>query len=435
MNAYAIFILVALLGGFLLNLVADLLNLRALRPELPREMAGSFDAEEYRRSQEYTRARTRFGLLRGTVSLAALLAFWFAGGFPWLESLVSGWSLTTPWHGLAYIGLLAGASTLLGLPFAVYGTFVIEERFGFNKTTPPTFVMDRIKGLALTVLLGGPLLAAVLLFFENAGPAAWLYCWAAATAFSLFLQFVAPTWILPLFNKFEPLEEGELRAAILAMADRARFPLANVFVMDGSRRSTKSNAFFTGFGSTKRIALFDTLVEEHSVPELVGVLAHEVGHYKKKHVLKGIGISVAHTGVLLFLLSLFLSEAGLFQAFFVEEPGIHAGLIFFGMLYTPVELFLSLALHALSRRHEYQADQYAAELTGDPASLGAALRKLARRNLSNLTPHPFYVALHYTHPPLLRRLAALLPADSPGGPAGVPMAPASPAATPDPGSV
>jgi len=406
-NCYSIIILPALVEQFLLHLVANLLNIIALRLELPPELEGIYPQEKYHNSQNYTRVNTRFTVAESAFMLVALLAFWFSGGFSYLDQVVRGWGFTPLVNGLLYIGILALAYTLLSLPFSIYATFVIEERFGFNRTTRRTFVLDLLKKLGLAMLLGGALLACLLLLLEHAGTHAWLYCWAAVAAYSLVVQFVAPTWIMPLFNKFTPMAHGELRDAIFNYAASVSFPVKNVFVMDGSRRSARANAFFTGFGHNKRIALYDTLIEKQTVPEMVSILAHEVGHYKKKHILKGIIIGVLHTGFLLFLLSIFLGSAGLYLAFGIEQPSIYTGLLFFGMLYTPIELLLSLGMNMLSRRHEYEADRFAAETAGAPHSLIEALKKLSSDNLSNLTPHPFYVFLNYSHPTLLQRLHAI----------------------------
>lgn len=407
MNIYGLVILLALLTNFALELIADWLNLRALDPQLPAEFTGVYDTAKYASSQEYTRTKTRFGFVTTTFDLALLLLFWQLGGFNALDRLVRGWGLEAVSAGLAFTGLLLLAKTLLSLPFGLYSTFVIEERFGFNRTTPATFIMDLGKGILLTLVLGGPLLAAVLWFFATAGSLAWLWCWGAVTLFTLVVQFVAPTWIMPLFNKFSPLAEGELRQAIFTFAESVKFSLQNVFVMDGSKRSSKSNAFFTGFGRNKRIALFDTLISKHTVPELVGVLAHEIGHYQKKHILQGMVLSILHTGVLLYLLSIFVSHPDLFAAFHMDHSSVYAGMIFFGLLLTPLEMLLAPLLHLLSRHNEFAADAFAAEHTGEPESLIAALKKLSADNLANLTPHPFYVLIHYSHPPLLQRIAAL----------------------------
>ena len=310
-------------------------------------------------------------------------------------------------NGLFFIGILVLLRALLSLPFSCYSTFVIEEKFGFNRTTLKTFVIDLVKGFVLAILLGVPIMALVLGFFEHAGPFAWLYCWGAVTLFTLVVQFLAPTLIMPLFNKYSPLEEGELRSAIMEYARSIDFPLQNIFVMDGSKRSTKSNAFFTGFGRNKRIVLFDTLIEQHTVEELVAVLAHEMGHYKKKHILKSILLGIAQTGLLFFLVSIFISYQGLFDAFHMQQTSVYAGLLFFGLLYTPVDFFIGLILQMISRHHERAADQFAINTTDTPEAMIDALKKLSVNNLSNLRPHPIYVFLNYSHPPVLERIRAI----------------------------
>jgi STE24 endopeptidase len=407
MNAYALIVLAALLAEYAVHLFADALNLRTLGDGVPEEFRDVYDPAAYRRSQEYTRTKTLFGIFSSTVSLASVLAFWFAGGFPAVDQLVRrvGWGEIPT--GLLFIGALVLLRSVLSLPLSVYSTFVIETRFGFNRTTVRTFVADLLKGVVLGILLGAPLLALILWFFMTAGSAAWLWCWGAVSLFTLVLQFVAPTWIMPLFNTFVPIEEGTLKAAILAYAERVRFPLQGVYVMDGSKRSSKSNAFFTGFGKYKRIALFDTLIKKHSVPELVAVVAHEIGHYKRKHILKGMAAGFLQTGVMFFLLSVVLTRQGLYDAFFMETMSVYAGLVLFGILFTPAEFFLSLGMNVLSRKHEFEADRFSAETTGAPAEMVSALRHLSVDNLSHLTPHPFYVFLHYSHPPVLERIRAL----------------------------
>jgi STE24 endopeptidase len=414
MNAYAIIILAALLLDYALNRVADLLNLRVARTEVPPAFRGVCDPEAYRRSQEYLRVTTRLECVEATVALALLLAFWWAGGFNLVDRLVRGWALGPIWTGLAYIGLLALLKALVALPFSVYATFVIERRFGFNRTTAATFVLDLVKALVLAVLLGGPLLAGILALIEFAGPSAWLYCWGAVTVFALVVQFLAPIWIMPLFNRFTPLPEGELRSVILAYTAANAFPVGSLFVIDGSRRSTHSNAFVAGFGRYRRIALYDTLIAQHSVTELLSIVGHEVGHWKQRHIVTRLVLGIAHTGAVLFLLSLFLQAPGLFAAFGMECPSSYAALLFFGLLYTPVEMVLTVLLHLLSRRQELAADRFAAVSTGNPEAMMAALKKLAVHNLSNLTPHPLMVLLHYSHPPVLERLRALAEAERNG---------------------
>ena len=407
MNEFALIILVAIVGEYALSALSSALNLRALSPALPAEFGGVFEGERYARSQDYTRTRTRFGLVRGAVSLLVVLAWWQAGGFEWLDQLLRGLGYGSIVTGLLYMAALGLGSTVLGLPFRIYSTFVIEQRFGFNRTTPATFAADAVKSLALTLVLGGVLLGAVLVFFEWTGALAWLWCWLAATVFLLVFQFVAPTWIMPLFNTFTPLESGALRDAILDYARQAEFPVKDIFVVDGSRRSSKANAFFTGIGRNKRIGLFDTLVRDYGVGELVAVVAHEVGHYKKGHVTQGLALQIGYLGALFFILSLVLRQEGLFAAFYMSEMSIYAGLVFFGLLFTPVELLLSLLINVVSRKNEFQADAFAAGTTGNGEALIAALKKLAADRLTNLTPHPLHVFLHYSHPPVLQRIEAL----------------------------
>ena len=407
MNIFMVIILSALIADYVIKITTELLNLKALDEKLPSEFEGVYDAERYKKSQEYARVNTRFGFVTSTWGLAIVLVFWFAGGFNWLDQVVRGLVTNSIWAGLLFAGMLVIAKTIISMPFKIYRTFVIEERFGFNKTTPATFIMDFIKGLFLGAVIGGILFVGVLLFFEYTGSMAWFYCWVATTVFTIFLQFIAPTWIMPLFNKFTPLESGELKDAILGYAEKVKFSLKGLFVMDGSRRSSKSNAFFTGFGKNKRIALFDTLIEKHTVGELVAVLAHEIGHYKKKHILKGMIISIAHSGVLFYLLSIFIYNRGLFDAFYMEQISIYTGLIFFGLLYTPVEMVLSVFMSMFSRKNEYEADRYASETTNKPDDMINALKKLSVDNLSNLTPHPLYVFLNYSHPPVLKRIDAI----------------------------
>ncbi|TYP93420.1 STE24 endopeptidase [Fodinibius salinus] len=406
MNIFAIIILATLGIDFLLNLAADFYNLKSLDKGLPNEFSDVYDEETYDKSQRYTKVRTKFGILTSAFNLVILLVFWFAGGFNWLDGLIRSWELGTIWTGLAYIGTLLLAKSILSLPFSLYSTFVIEEKFGFNETTLKTFVLDLVKGLGLGILLGGPLLAGILAFFTFIDQYAWLYAWGAVTAFTLIIQFVAPRWIMPLFNDFEPLEEGDLRQKIRKYADKVNFALEGVYVMDGSKRSSKSNAFFTGFGKNKRIALYDTLIENHTENELVAVLAHEIGHYKKKHIFKNMAISIAQTGIMFFLLSVFLNSQGLYDAFYMEQISIYTGLIFFGMLYAPIDMIVSVFMQVLSRKYEFEADEFAST-TYQKEPMIEALKKLSKDNLSNLTPHPFYVFLNYSHPPVLERIETI----------------------------
>jgi STE24 endopeptidase len=409
-NAVALLILLALFGLWKLDLAATLLNLKALSPDLPREFSDVFDAERYAKSQSYTRESARFEIIHSTFSLATLLIFWSLGGFGWLDSFARGLVPGEIPAGLVFLGLLFLGHTLLHLPFSIHDTFVLEERFGFNKTTPKTFVVDQLKGLLLAAVLGLPLAAGILWIFGEVAHA-WLWAWGFFVTFQLFLTWLAPTLILPLFNKFTPMPDGPLRQAIEAMAARCGFPLGEISVMDGSKRSTKANAFFTGFGKTKKIALYDTLVEEQTQDELVAVLAHEIGHFKLRHIIQRLAMSIVQAALLFFLLGRVIDggtfSRSLFDAFGVEKISPQVGLVLFGLLFAPASRLLGIAAAAWSRKHEFEADAFAAKATGKPASLVAALKKLSAKNLSNLTPHPFRVFLDHSHPPVLSRISAL----------------------------
>jgi len=407
MNIIAFIILFAFFFDFVLNVLADYLNLSRLRDDLPRDFEGVYDPERYRRSQEYLKDNTRFGWVTATFELIVILAFWFGKGFPLLDEWVRAFNYGPIVCGLIYMAALMLFKSILSLPFSIYHTFVIEERFGFNQTTWTTYILDMLKGLLLSVLLGAPLLSAILAFFEYAGTNAWWLCWMAVTLFMLGVQFVAPTWIMPLFNKFTPLEDGELKSAILSYAGSIKFPIENVYVMDGSKRSSKSNAFFTGFGSHRRIVLFDTLIKQHTTGELVAILAHEMGHYKKRHIIQSLILGILQMGFMLYLLSLFISYPGLFEAFYMPQSSVYAGLIFFAMLYSPLDFFIGLFMQRRSRTNETAADRFSVETTQDSQSMVDALKKLSVHNLSNLLPHPFYVFLNYSHPPVLQRIKAL----------------------------
>jgi len=406
-NLFFLIILASVVGFYLLDTVASLLNLKALRPELPARFADVYDPEKYRKSQEYTRTGTRFDLVQSTFHLVVFLLFWLLGGFRWFDGWLTDLGHGAVVSGLICFGLLFVVSSLLSLPFELYDTFVLEERFGFNKSTMGTFWVDQIKNIGLSAVLGLPLAALILWFFGKYPDHGWLWAWIALASFTLLMSWLAPVVILPLFNKFEPLEDGDLKNAINSMAADCDFPLAELSVMDGSKRSAKSNAFFTGFGKNKRIALYDTLVEQQETDELVAVLAHEIGHFKKKHIVQRMIVMMIQMGVVFFLLSLFLGKVEMFQAFGIEKPTIYFGLVFFTLLFKPVSRILSVFSSIWSRKHEFEADAYAADKTGGPASLISALKKLSVANLGNLTPHPFYSFLYHSHPPVLERIEAM----------------------------
>lgn len=406
MNGYLIFILALLVFNWLLSLIVETLNVRNVSTEIPDEFKGIYDGEKYAKSQRYLKDNTRFGQVQAGMMLPLTIAFILLGGFRWINGIALAASDQMIVQGLVFGGILILLSQLIGLPFSIYDTFVLEEKYGFNKTTPKTFVLDTLKGLLLTVLLGAPVFALVLWIF-SAVPHAWLWAWVALSVIQLFILFIAPVVILPLFNKFTPLEDGELKTKIEDFAAAQKYKLSGIFKIDGSRRSTKSNAYFTGFGKTKRIALFDTLIEKHTVPELIGVLAHEIGHCKRGHIKKSIVISLASSLLMFFILSLFISKQGLYAAFGIEGTPLYAGLIFFGFLYAPISMLLGIGNSILSRKHEFEADAFAAETTKEPVALIDALKKLSVDNLSNLTPHPLKVFLQYSHPPVLERIKAL----------------------------
>ncbi|WP_130472877.1 M48 family metallopeptidase [Candidatus Magnetaquicoccus inordinatus] len=399
--------LLLILAAHLLEMLALLLDRQQLQKPLPAQLAAWVEQETWQKSQTYSRARQTLSFWSANYQLLILLFFWFAGGFAWLEQTVQQWN-QPPWlTGVLYIAVLLFGSYLSSLPFDLYATFVQEARFGFNRTSLPTWLGDQLKMLLLALLLGGPLLAALLLLLHEAGPYAWIYGWGMMTTFSLLLQWILPRWILPLFNRFEPLPAGELRQAILDYAAAIHFPVGQIFSIDGSRRSSKANAFVTGFGKHRRIALYDTLIQQHTLPELLAVLAHEVGHARHWHLLKMLLLGTLHTGILFGLLALLLPWPGLYQGFFLESMPLHAGLLFFGLVIGPIDLFAGMLFKALSRHFEYQADHFAVSSAPEQGALITALRTLAKENLSNLMPHPLSVLLHYSHPPVGQRIAAM----------------------------
>jgi len=407
LNLYFWIILGSLVGFYLLDAVAGRLNLSALKANLPDEFKGIYDEADYRRLLEYTAATTRFELIDSTFNLAVLLLFWFLGGYPFLDHVVRASTHGPIFQGLLFMGALWIGHTVVNLPFDLYSTFVIEQKFGFNKTTAGTFFADQVKSLLLGALLGGPLLALVLVLFGQGGPHVWLWAWLITSVLLFALAYAAPAVILPLFNKFTPLEEGDLKRAILEYGRTQQFPIGGLFVMDGSRRSTRSNAFFTGIGRTKKIALFDTLIRNHSVEELVAVIAHEIGHYKRRHIPQHLAVAIANIGVFLFLASLFIHSPSLLAAFGIGSPSVYAGLALFLLFYNPLSRLLSVLRGFQTRRHEFEADRFAVETTRHPQAMIDALKKLSKSNLSNLAPHPLYVTLYHSHPPVLRRIEAI----------------------------
>lgn len=404
-----LFVLAVMLCVTFIQTLARRLNVGRLSPVLPEEFKGWYDEAAYATSQRYQREAARMADIQEAVHLALVGGFLFLGGLGWAESLSR--SLFSSWGeipvGLGFVAVLGLLGTVIDLPFDIWRTFGLEARYGFNKTTPALFVSDRLKGLALTILLGGPLIAAIFWLYAIFPGAAWLWSWITVAAFSLTAQYLAPTLIMPLFNRFEPLPEGSLKTAIEDYARAQNFALEGLFVMDGSKRSTRGNAFFTGFGKRKRIALFDTIIAELTVPEMTAVLAHEIGHYRLRHILTMTAANLAKLGLVFYILGRFLDDPALHAAFGFQSVTVHGGLTAFFLVWTPVSVLLSLVDAAISRKNEYAADRFAARTTGRPEDLVTGLKKLTVNNLGNLTPHPFYVWLNYSHPPILERIAAL----------------------------
>lgn len=400
-------LLLAILSfDFIFNKVLEFLNIKSMKEELPEAVKDIYDEEKYKKSIAYAKANNKFGLLTSTFSFILSFALLATGFFGWFDQVVHTFVGTEEFVSLVFFGLLFFASDISNIPFQLYDTFVIEEKFGFNKTTTKTFILDKLKGYGLTAIVGGLILFILLKLINLAGPDFWIYFWVVISILILFINMFYTSLILPLFNKLTPLEDGELKEAIKEYSKKVSFPLDNIFVIDGSKRSAKSNAFFSGIGKKKKIVLYDTLIENHSKEELVAVLAHEVGHFKKKHIIMGYLLSILQTGFTLFIMSLIIFSPAMSEALGGSQMAIHLNLLAFGILYSPISHFVGLFMNMLSRKNEFEADAFAKE-TYDKTFLQLALKKLSVDNLSNLFPHPAYVFINYSHPPLLKRLAAM----------------------------
>jgi len=394
------------LASFLFGKWLDYLNDKAKSPIMPPEAAGIYDEEKYAKWLAYDKANGRIGSVSSSISivisLAMLVMGWFGSIDSWLRQYVEHDIVLA----LAFFGVLGLGSSILSLPFRIYSTFVIEEKFGFNKTTVKTFIIDMIKGALLSAAIGLPLGALIIWFYYELGDYFWITAWVVMTIFSLFMTMFAASWIMPLFNKFTPLEEGELRTAIEAYCNKVGFKLTNLFVMDGSKRSGKSNAFFSGLGPKKKIVLYDTLIEQMTTEEIVAVLAHEIGHYKKQHTRQSLILSIVQSGIMLFLLGLFLRIPEFSQALGAKQASFHVGIIAFGIMFSPISTLIGIGMNILSRKNEFEADAYARD-TYDGKPLASGLKKLTAENLGNLKPHPYLVFVSYSHPPVLQRLERL----------------------------
>ncbi|MBR4814975.1 MAG: M48 family metallopeptidase [Paludibacteraceae bacterium] len=405
-------IIAILVLDFALEWYLDYLNNSQVSEALPDEVKDLYDAEAYKKQQQYFLANKKFGMVSGLFSFVVMMLMFFLFGFAFVDNIARGFSENSIVIALIFFGILYFANEVLNIPFGIYHTFKIEERFGFNKMTPALFAADTVKGWLLTVLLGGGVLALLMLIYNETGTYFWLIAWAVMSGISIFMLMFYSNLIVPLFNKQTPLEEGELRTAIQEFCKKVDFGLDDLYVIDGSKRSTKANAYFTGLGSKKRIVLYDTLMNTLNTEEIVAVLAHEIGHYKHKHTLLMLLISILNTGFMLFLLSLALGtpETGnvhLAEAFGSQYPSFHLGVIVFGILYTPISTLLGVGLNVISRRNEFQADSFAKE-NGLGEELGEALKKLSVSTLSNLNPHKAYVFFHYSHPTLIQRIRNLV---------------------------
>ncbi len=395
-----------LIFDYLVDLFLDYLNAKHYNDALPEDLQDVYDADEYKKSQAYKLTNYKFGKLSGLFSIVLTLSFICFDGFKYVDDYARTITDNSILIALIFFGIIMIGSDIITTPFSYYQTFVIEEKFGFNKSTKKLFFLDKLKGWLMSAVLGGGILALIIWFFDFTAKDFWLYAWVLVTVFSLFMNMFYAKLIVPLFNKQTPLEDGNLRDKIATYAKTIGFELDNIFVIDGSKRSTKANAYFSGFGSQKRITLYDTLINDLNDDEIVAVLAHEVGHYKRKHIIYNLILSTLVIGFTLWLLSIFISNPMLSEALGVQTPSFHIGMIAFGMLYSPISQITGFFMNSLSRKFEYQADDYAKN-THNSGDLINSLKKLSKNSLSNLTPHPTYVWFHYSHPSLLQRIKNL----------------------------
>ena len=399
-------IIIIVVFDFLFEKVLDYLNYTHLKETIPNELKGIYDDEAYQKSQRYEKVNLRFSFITSSFSLILILLMLFMGGFGWVDDWVRSISDNIYLRTLLFFGIIGFAFDIVSLPFQIYGTFVIEERFGFNKTTPVTFILDKLKSWLLGILLGGGSLMFILWAWLATGNWFWVIVMGGLSVFMIFMAMFYTQLIVPLFNKQTPLVEGELKTAIMEFATKTDYKLDNVFVIDGSKRSTKANAYFSGLGPKKRIVLYDTLITDLDTEEIVGVLAHEVGHYKKKHIIKGLAMSLVQSAIIIWLLWVAIDVPALSLALGATEASFYMGIVAFSLLFSPVSFFTGIISNVISRKYEYQADDFAKKYYSAKALINALI-KLSVKNLSNLTPHPLYVFFHYSHPPIMQRKKAL----------------------------
>ena len=378
--------------------------MKSISAILPEGFEEVYNKNKYAKSQKYLKINSQFSLFSSSFSFFIIMIIIHFGVFGFLDDFVRAKSSNSIYSGLIFFGILFIINDIINLPFSFFKNFVIEEKFGFNKMTISIFIKDKLKSYLLVFFIGGITMFSILSFFYYFETYGWLIVWIFLTIFSILIQPIFIHLIAPMFNKFSPLNDGELKSAITKYSKKINFPISRIDVMDGSKRSNHSNAYFTGFGKSKRIALFDTLINNHSTEEIVSVVAHEAGHYKKKHIFFGMILSIIQTGLMLFLFNFIINEVALYKVFGVSEPSIYTGLVFFGLLFTPINMILSLISLSISRKNEFEADQYALDTTNNPQALISMLKGLASDNLSHLTPHPFTVFLQYTHPPIYERV-------------------------------
>lgn len=391
---------------FVVNKILGILNNKSRKQPIPDELEGIYDEEKYSQSQAYQAEVFRFSIFSSTFSFLLMLAILWFGGFGWLDEYLRGIAAVEPLTSLYFFGVVYFVSDIIGIPFELYSTFILEEKYGFNKMTAKTYVMDKIKGYILTIIVGGilaSLFIVLVMFFEENF---WIYFWVAISLFMVFINMFYTSLIIPLFNKLSPLEDGSLKSAITSYSEKVGFPLNNIFVIDGSKRSSKGNAFFSGLGKKKKVVLYDTLIDKHTEEELVGVLAHEVGHFKKKHIVWSMILSILQTGFMLWLLSKIVFSSEISWALGGNVTALHLNVFAFAILFSPISTAIGVLMNLFSRKNEYEADAYAVK-TYSKEPLISALKKLTSDSLGNLTPHPWFEFMNYSHPSLLKRIKAM----------------------------